>query len=200
MGYRGYIGSIPRADYNEIKNMSIKDLFKYKELDFEDEDECISVYDIPNEVLFEMGKYFDAVPKRLLKPFFINKETQKLYTQENDFYLVGRKFLEHIIELNTNKVKKLYSDMLKGMLTDDRFPRIKPVSDIDDNVVYKALDHVKSMASEWGCSEFSDAPPYNLNNGDQITTSWKYEYNVFELVRIYKNFDWKNNVMVFYAW
>lgn len=200
MGYRSYIGSIPRKEYNEIKNMSIRDLFKHKKVDFDDQDECISVYDIPKEVLFEMGKYFDAMPKKLLKPFFINKETQKLYTQENDFYLVGKKFLEHLLELNSNKVKKIYSEMLSGILTEDRFPKIKQLSDIDEKVIYKILDHVKSMGSEWGCSEFSDSPPYNLKDGNEITTSWKYEYNVFELVRLYKTFDWKNNVMIFYAW
>lgn len=42
--------------------------------------------------------------------------------------------------------------------------------------------------------------PYNLDEGDEITTSWKYEYSIFELVRIYKTFDWKNNVMIYYGY
>ena len=30
MGYRNYIASIPREEYNEIKNFNKKQLFKYK--------------------------------------------------------------------------------------------------------------------------------------------------------------------------
>ena len=30
MGYRNYIASIPRAEYNKIKNFTKEELFKYK--------------------------------------------------------------------------------------------------------------------------------------------------------------------------
>ena len=53
---------------------------------------------------------------------------------------------------------------------------------------------------DFGSAEWLDMLPYNLTKGDEITTAWKYEYNVFELVRIYKSFDWKKNVMVFYGY
>jgi hypothetical protein len=42
--------------------------------------------------------------------------------------------------------------------------------------------------------------PYDLNRDDEVTTSWKYEYAIFELVRIYKTFDWKKNVMIYYGY
>ena len=31
---------------------------------------------------------------------------------------------------------------------------------------------------------------------EYITNSWNREYNAFELVRMYKTFDWKNNTLV----
>lgn len=43
--------------------------------------------------------------------------------------------------------------------------------------------------------------PFNLDDGkDEVTSSWKYEYSIFELVRIYKSFDWENNVMIHYGY
>jgi hypothetical protein len=37
-------------------------------------------------------------------------------------------------------------------------------------------------------------------NGDQVTNSWKYEYSLFELVRIYKQFNGKENILVYYGY
>lgn len=39
--------------------------------------------------------------------------------------------------------------------------------------------------------------PYDMDKGkDQIVNSWSYEYGIFELVRIYKTFDFKNNILI----
>jgi hypothetical protein len=59
------------------------------------------------------------------------------------------------------------------------------------------FEHIRSMRNEWVSCYLK---PYDLTKGDEITTSWKYEYGIFELVRIYKTFDWKKNVMVYYGW
>ena len=61
------------------------------------------------------------------------------------------------------------------------------------------VTHIKSMGQEWGVGLFDHMRPYDLE-GDSLVTSWKYEYAVFELVRIYKTFDWKKNVMIYYGW
>ena len=38
--------------------------------------------------------------------------------------------------------------------------------------------------------------------GDCIcgTNSWSYEYSIFELVRLYKTFDWENDNLVLMGW
>ena len=64
---------------------------------------------------------------------------------------------------------------------------------------YKIYDHVRNFRNEW-IPAYNVDSPYDLENGDSITTSWKYEYEIFELVRIYKHFDWKKNVMVYYGY
>lgn len=43
--------------------------------------------------------------------------------------------------------------------------------------------------------------PINLDeDSDCITHSWLYEYSIFELVRLYKTFDWENNDLVLMGW
>jgi hypothetical protein len=63
------------------------------------------------------------------------------------------------------------------------------------NALWKIITHVIDMSSEW-----NRLTPYNLDSEDAITKSWKYEYEIFELVRIYKSFDWKRNVMCYYGY
>lgn len=54
-----------------------------------------------------------------------------------------------------------------------------------------------TVYKEWGESHNI----YNLNpESDNIVSSWYFEYQIFELVRIYKTFDWENNCMLFYGW
>ena len=200
MGYRNYIASIPRKEYDKIKNFNKEELYKYKNEPLDDDMGYVGVYDIAQTTLYGLGKYVDSFPKRLFKPVFLNKELQKDFTEEHDFYLVGKKFLEAVADLYSNKVKDYYNKMLEPILTDDKYPRLKDPKEYDIEDVLKMAEHIKSMAFEWGCSPFSDKPPYNLKNGDAVTTSSKYEYAQFELVRLYKTFDWKNNVLIYYGY
>jgi hypothetical protein len=58
------------------------------------------------------------------------------------------------------------------------------------------------MALEWGVSGwFEDTLPYDVDlSNSRLVSSWKYEYEIFELVKIYKTFDWKRNVMIYYGY
>jgi hypothetical protein len=69
------------------------------------------------------------------------------------------------------------------------------ITQVEKNALHKILSHVFSYSTEWKC-----LTPYNLNEDlPQITDSWKYEYAIFELVHIYKTFDWNKNIMVYYG-
>ena len=45
-----------------------------------------------------------------------------------------------------------------------------------------------------------DSENHDTPENPKLVSSWKYEYEVFELVRIYKTFDWKRNVMIYYGY
>ena len=69
------------------------------------------------------------------------------------------------------------------------------ITDEEQTALYKMITHVRNMRTEW-----THMTPFHLDKGDEITLSWKYEYAIFELVRIYKTFNWKKNIMVYYGY
>jgi len=219
MGYRNYIALLPKKEYEKIKNFTKKELYAYKKED--SEDGHVGVYDITKEALYELGKYCEFGDKKFYKPVFLNKKLQEYYTQDGDFYIVEKEFLEHIIEDYTKKVKSYYGEMLtpffeengrkpKGFLnskkkiynedltSEYRF-NLNKITYKEENAIAKMIEHISGMSDEWGVKSF-EMLPYNLKRGEAVTTSWKYEYGIFELVRIYKAFDWKKNLMIYYGY
>ena len=212
MGYRNYLGSLPKREYNKIKNFSLKELYEYKGEEWSDDPYdmpgYVGVYDIANNQHYELGKYVDEFPKEFFKPVFKNKETQKHFVEEQDFYIVQQEFVLHLInhytELVRNYYRKLLNDLFEGTKPKAEFMITKdsPITSDELSSIYKLIDHVRDMAIEWSVTGwFSDTVPYNVNLEDsKIVSSWKYEYEIFELVRIYKTFDWKKNVMIYYGY
>ena len=59
------------------------------------------------------------------------------------------------------------------------------------------------MLDEWSKhKELGDGfNVYDLNlENPNIASSWFYEFQIFDLVCIFKSFDWDNNVMLFLGW
>lgn len=221
MGYRNYLGSMPKREYNKIKSLTEQEVYDFYELksEFPGEKPYKGVYQFGPK-LHELGAYVDfEKPKKHIKPFFKNKETQKVWGKEHDFFVVTPEFLKHIIEHYRSKVEKNYRDMILPLFPNHNglhAPQGSLMREVKTNysfnestyefdfskitieeqtAIFNIIQHVKGFALEW-----MHLTPFNLENGDSITTSWKYEYNILELVRIYKHFDWKRNVMIYYGY
>lgn len=184
MGYRNYIGTMSKERHTEIKNMSTDELLKWQDK-FTEDYGYVSVSEVANE-LYGFGKGIEFADEKYYSPVFDNDDTQSDITEEHDFYIVGKEFVQHIIEHYEEKVKSHYLELLEGIDDPMKIPHEKAL----------ALWHqIDRLSSEW-----NDMKPYNLKKGDEVTTSWRYEYVQFELVRIYKTFDWENNFMIYYGW
>ena len=197
MGYRNYIATITKEEYDKIKDFTKEELYSYKNKSMTND--YVGTYDIAPNILYELGKDVDEFPGDL-KPFFLNKELQDEMTDEDELYLVDKDFLTAVIDRYSEKIKAYYEKLLDPILTDEKFPKLKYPNEYDTTHVYEMAIHIQSMAFEWGVSPFNKKLPYDLTKGDAVTTSWKYEYAQFELVRIYKTFDWENNKMVYYGY
>lgn len=211
MGYRNYLGSLPKKEYNKIKRFTLKELYEYKNEEWSDDPYdkpgYVAVYHIAYNRHYELGKYVEQFPKKYFKSVFKNKETQKYFTEDHDFYVVDKEFLKLLIEHYSEKIRKYYKDFLSPFFDDDNikaaFMKSKdtPLTAEELSGVYKLIDHVRSMAMEWGVSSwFDDMRPYSLEQGKELVTSWKYEYSIFNLVNLYHTFDWKKNVMIYYGY
>lgn len=222
MGYRNYIGSMPKQEYNKIKSMTPEQFVVHYNIDKDEDDDrwYKGVYDFGKE-LYEFGKYVDfEPPKGSMKPFFKKKEMKERY-EEYEFFVVTPEFLEYVIGTYKKRVEDYYNKMmlpffgksesisdredpstfLNSIKTEYRYPDNKHTFDFsliteeEQTALFNIFEHIRSMRSEW-----TVLTPYDLTRGDEVTTSWKYEYGIFELVRIYKSFDWKKNVMIYYGY
>lgn len=209
MGYRNYLGSLSKKEYNKIKSFTIQELFAYKGETFNEDfsEGWVGPYNVVTTVHHELGKYVDRFPKEYFKPVFKNKATQKHFTGDHDFYIVEKEFVKLLIDNYTEKVREYYKDMLgtffEGRVSKSEFMKKKenPMTEEELGGVYLLIDHVRSMAIEWGVTGFLDEMvPYSLNPDRELVSSWKYEYAIFNLVLLYRTFDWKRNIMVYYGY
>ena len=211
MGYRNYLGSLPKREYNKIKRMTLQELYAFKNEEWSDDPYDkpghVGVYDVAYNRHYELGKYVDQFDKKFFKTVFKNKETQKHFTEEHDFYLVEKEFVEELIKYYTEKVRIYYRKMLEpffeGSESKAGFMKTKdtPITVEEMGGIFELIDHVRSMAMEWGVTGWvDDSTPFDLNRDRELVSSWKYEYAIFNLVNLYKTFDWKRNVMIYYGY
>ena len=200
MGYRTYIGKIPKTEWEKITDLSLDDLYKLKGVDREDD--YLSMSELCEDI-YEFGKYTEFDDEKFYTPFFRNKETQEYYSSDHDFHIVGKDFFEHVIEHYVELVRKYFRRILDPFIDGENggCNFNGPMDTAQHKLAFvDCADYVRGMAQEWGiASFFDDTRPFKLG-GDVITNSWKYEYSIFELVRIYKTFDWENDYLVYYGW
>jgi hypothetical protein len=125
--------------------------------------------------LFELGKYFEFTKGKInFYDFDIEDET------ECEFYIMSKEDLKELIYDYHEIIYNFYERLAKGK---------------DDVQAF-----VDGQAREW-CSKFSN--PYYLDEettDGEIVKSWKYEYSIFNLVYIYRTFDWENDYLIYSAW
>ena len=171
MGYRLYIGKVDKAEHDKMQKMSVTYL-KEKYGD----DECVSVYDLAKE-LYNFGKYYEVDTKNY-NHFFASPELQE-YFSDYDFWIVDKEFLLGIIEKERANIEQWYTENKE-----------KPLEEL--------VAIQESRRREWS-TEF--CLPYSLDlEKPEVVSSWQREYVLFELVRIYKTFDWEKDLLVYYGW
>ena len=197
MSYRYRLASVSKDIPEKVRNFSRRDLISFiKENSFsgyEVEEDYLAKYEILGQKEFyDLGSDFDYAKEieNIAKPLFsdenLQKETKILVCDENVFLLI----IEKIRQKNVKYFQKL--------LTAD-----------EDTI----RAHIKNKAEEWQTySEIFEVEvkndslsncliPYNLNKDkDTLVNSWLWEYQIFELVRIYKSFDFSKNALLFYGW
>lgn len=186
MGYRNYLSIVDKEVISEIQYMDYKQLV---DTFGEVEESHFAPYDLPQIFLHNLGELDTLDDERMYavgKPLFLKGETVECLSHYKP-YLVGKEGLVVLINMYKEKVIEHF----KGLLLDDTrgFPHDKTASQ-------KQETYVKSMLDEW-----EKFPPFDMSeSSDVISTSWKYEYIIFELVRQLKTVDFEKNTLIFYGY
>lgn len=196
MGYRQYIFSVETWLVEEIRKCKTEDEFiktmqKFRndsvEYDSVDEEYYFPLYRLGEE-LYEFGKYWENSNEMYKHgdSLFTSDELNEKY-EDYGAIVLDEEGLLCAIEWYRSHVEKMYEDLLSETSANEwdtrpQFDRLK--------------EHVQDYIYWW-----KNTGPGNLNKKtDCIVNSWLYEHGYFELVRIYKTFDWDNNSLIFLGW
>lgn len=199
MGYRHYFYKVENELLDNIHHLTKDEFYKWGIeiglLDPDDDEPYVPLYKIGEE-FFGFGKYYENASEiqQNGKPLFADKELSERY-EEYEPFIVGKEAVLNAIEHQ----KGLIINMYEGMLLRTDSERLE--EDFDERTKEKMYEqHLKSMYSEWK-NGFNTVMAINLDESKPaITTSWKYEYSIFELVRLYKSTDWDKYSLLFMGW
>lgn len=184
MWYRTYLNKINTKDFEKFIKSSKKELFeKYKEENESFEDFYFSLRDLWKRI-FEFWKDIFEIWEDVS---FKHKEVEKMY-DESYLRILKKEDIIEIIEIYREKVKSYYQELLdwidyfwEKLPEEERQRRIK---NLLENKIWEHSEKTKH---------------YNLEKWQSLTKSRTYEYNIFELIRIYREFDEENEIL-FYYW
>lgn len=175
MGYRLKLGKIPKSEKPRFHGKNSTDS---QAMIGEDE----SLYYPPAHTqLFELGKY--VTYEEHTYPFY----SFDIYDEyESDFLIMTKAGLKTVIKEYHEKIRRNYQDLLWA------------------NDSEGTNDFLRSRAREWSrnvfglCPYYLDQPPERSDG--MMAASWQYEYSIFNLVYIYRTFDWENDYLIYSGW
>ena len=197
MGYRHYFYEIPKTEIEEIKKCKTNDDFcnwaesKGYDVDrYEGEEPYCAAYNI-GKMIFEFGKYVEWAfgMQEKNESIFVSEELKERYADYCPVICSQEDFL-FVINCYKQKIINFY----KSLLDVDEIDKAHKIT-----IEEKCERHVKAQLHEWE-NNFGLCPIDTDLSHSYINTSWLYEYAIFELVRVYKTFDWENNTLMLLGW
>lgn len=195
MSHRFYLVSMPREVYLKImpaKNLTELDTI-LKSLGYpkghpHDEDDVLD-YDEFAITEYEFGSNFWDEAEKIIADCEATWCISDLFHE--DKASAPHVVKEHTLKTIINVIKENIIDYYKGLLKGDDATRYAMMR-----------THVEDTIKEWEPEFRPDImSPINFNQKDEkLTNSWRYEYNIWELVRLYKSFDFEKNVLLFVGW
>lgn len=182
MGYRLRLGRFPKNEHKKYKQFKSE-----QEANdwFEDHDTRFAPYrPREHQELIELGKYVDYRKESLNIKNFYDFELE-----ENDFVIVDRDFLLHVIEEYRKNTEEWYRELYDS---------------IKDGDTAQVEMHVKNKVREWDTTYLTNIKTEPNEDGDnedgRLTRSWKFEYAIFNLLFILHTFDWDNDYLIYSGW
>lgn len=205
MGYRHYLYAIPKSQVAEIQACKTNedwcdfaDKYGYK-VDHsvcDDNSGWFSPYKVGNEV-YELGKYSEIAFKLESErsSLFTSDELKKRYS-DYGFALLMKDDFKAVIEAYRQKI----IEWLKSLLNPDESQVTAPRLSKEERKHLEWKYEIEDKLDKWSGKYFGIFPIDLDESRERITGDWAYEYAIFELVRVYKTFDWENDDLVLVGW
>lgn len=204
MGYRHYFYLVDKKDVALVKDKTYEELVQIAKEYGADADEEESYFYFNDKKfmnkteVYEFGKlYWDDTADRIYSkgvPLFEKEEVQKCFCDYVP-YVMGQDAMLEAIDIYKGKIVKYYKSFLIDGDTKEfgYFYDIEP-DDIKD--VGEVCRHISDMLYHWDRMGVVDTDM----ECEQISNSWMFEHQIFELTRLYKMIDWENKCLLFYGW
>jgi len=191
MGYRARLGRIPKAAKEKYAGKSAEEVGALCEADEVNKGDSYWVSRPKEHVqLYELGKYCDFRDDSV--DFYDFDIMEKC---ENEFHIMPKETLKKIIEYYHNKIFANYEELHSQA---EGNPPKDPYAD-----EHAIVNFLRSRKLEWGKKDSYGLLPYRLDEDDDcdgfISGSWQYEYGIFNIVHIYRTFDWENDYLIYSA-
>ncbi len=205
MGYRHYLYAIPKEQVAEIQACQTnKDCIDFAErYGYKVDRDCcddgsywFAPYGVGKEI-YELGKYSEIGFKlESERPSLFTSDELKERYSDYGFALLTKDDFRAVIEAYRQKI----IDWLKSLLEPEDDPII-PSKLSKEERKRLAIEHsIEDKLDSWSGKYFGISPIDLDESRERIIGDWSYEYAIFELVRVYKSFDWENNDLVLVGW
>lgn len=198
MWYRTYFNKISKTEFEKIKKLSFKEAFdKYSDDEWDDKDVTWNVlkpYHFWTEIFNFWKDYFDIGEEFDLE--FKDKKVAEVFSESK---IISKKDIENIIEIYRDYTLSRYTqleDKLKLILweSEEKFR----TEEIKEYEIENAKNLLKGFISEKKRNHTESYKHYNIEEW-VMTNSWSYEFNIFELIRIYREYN-PDTEIIFYYW
>ena len=200
MGYRHYLYAVPKKQVAEIRTCkTIKDWIDFAKRHgyrYDEDDEWFPPYRVGKE-LYELGKYSEIGFKlESERPSLFTSEELKERYSDDGFSLLTKDDFKAVIEEYRQKIINWLESLLN---VDERICFSEELT--KEQYQFETLkQEVQDKIDSWSGKYFGISPIDLDESRERITGDWSYEYAIFELVRLYKIFDWGNDDLVLVGW
>ena len=198
MGHRYHLYEVPKTFINETALCDTLEQFrevyiKYaKDLELFNSENHYAIYEIGKDLMCTEDGNFDSEMHLHGDTLFKSIELRERFQSEDIIVLEDKEGLEAAIEWCRQHIINELKDL----------QREKSESRYDDrSQLDRMKSYVQSLLYSWESTYIPDYRPYRLNTDmDRLCSHECYDFIIWDLVRVYKNFDWKNNSIILMGW
>lgn len=200
MGYRHYLYAIPKKQVKEIQACKTSEdwtnFAKQHGYPYDDDGGWLSPYKVGKEI-YELGKHSEIGFKlETERPSVFTSDELKEQYSDYGFALLTKDDFKSVIEFYRQKIISWFKSLLE-IKDSSKFT----AEFTKEQYQFEMLkENVQDKIDAWSGKYFGILPIELDESRERITDDWSYEYAIFELVRVYKAFDWENDDLVLLGW